>query len=171
MNCSLETAAASASPSPPMKALNLVLTLLFHSRRALGPRALGARAREPRPSSAAHLAPRDRGSATLEREERVLWLALRRSWRRRRDALVVVKPETVIGWHRTAFPCYSTSISRSLPRIRPGRRVLQKWGTFLRNHRDVLAAMDVLHGADGNVSSRHRLVPDPPVVQPREPIT
>ena len=66
MNCSLETAAASASPSPPMKALNLVLTLLFHSRRALGPRALGARAREPRPSSAAHLAPRDRGSATLE---------------------------------------------------------------------------------------------------------
>ena len=36
MNCSLETAAASASPSPPMKALNLVLTLLFHSRRALG---------------------------------------------------------------------------------------------------------------------------------------
>ena len=32
--------------------------------------------------------------------DRRFWLMLRRRWPRWRDALVIVKPETVVGWHR-----------------------------------------------------------------------
>ena len=34
------------------------------------------------------------------------------------------------------------TVSRYLPRIRPGRGTIREWGTFLRNHREALAAMD-----------------------------
>jgi len=35
--------------------------------------------------------------------DRIFWLALRCIWSRWRDALILVKPETVVGWHRTGF--------------------------------------------------------------------
>ena len=38
--------------------------------------------------------------------DRLFWTALRRMWWRWRDVLVIVKPETVIGWHRTGFRLY-----------------------------------------------------------------
>ena len=34
------------------------------------------------------------------------------------------------------------TISRYLPRIQPDPKSQQRWTTFLRNHRDVIAAMD-----------------------------
>ena len=37
--------------------------------------------------------------------DRLFWLSLRRVWPRWADTLVIVKPETVIAWHRAGFPC------------------------------------------------------------------
>jgi hypothetical protein len=38
--------------------------------------------------------------------DRLFWTVLRATWSRWRDALVIVKPETVVGWHRTGFRLY-----------------------------------------------------------------
>jgi len=40
----------------------------------------------------------------LKRRDRLFWLALRKVWDRWSGALIVVKPETVVGWHRAGFP-------------------------------------------------------------------
>src|SRR4051812_10506344 len=39
----------------------------------------------------------------LARTDRLLWVWLSRVWNEWRTALVIVKPETVIAWHRRAF--------------------------------------------------------------------
>src|SRR6266540_223562 len=124
--------------------------------------------------------------------DRVFWVALRRIWSRWAEALVVVKPETVVRWHRAGYRLFWRRRSRRgrssgrpavagevrdlirrmasenhwrAPRIHgellrlgvdvsertvsrylravpsaPERR--QSWHTFLKNHREVLAAMD-----------------------------
>jgi len=124
--------------------------------------------------------------------DRAFWVVLRRLWSRWSDAIVIVKPETVIGWHRAGFALYWKWLSRRgrLPgRPAVGREVRdlvrrmasenrwgatrihgellklglsvsertvsrylrqlgrwpergQSWLTFLRNHREVLVAMD-----------------------------
>src|SRR6266513_3575362 len=38
--------------------------------------------------------------------DRAFWVVLRRLWSRWSDAIVIVKPETVIGWHRAGFRLY-----------------------------------------------------------------
>lgn len=38
--------------------------------------------------------------------DRLFWVLLRRVWSRWRDALVIVKPETVVAWHRAGFALY-----------------------------------------------------------------
>jgi hypothetical protein len=35
--------------------------------------------------------------------DRVFWVLLRRVWSRWSDAVVIVRPETVVGWHRAGF--------------------------------------------------------------------
>jgi hypothetical protein len=35
--------------------------------------------------------------------DRLFWTTLRHWWSRWRDVLVIVKPETVVCWHRTGF--------------------------------------------------------------------
>jgi putative transposase len=40
---------------------------------------------------------------SLRAADRVLWVILSRLWMRWRSTLVIVKPETVIGWHRKGF--------------------------------------------------------------------
>ena len=122
--------------------------------------------------------------------DRAFWVALSRFWPHWRSALVVVRPETVIRWHRNAFRGYwrwiskpgpgrppipdetkalidrmatengwrarkiqaelsklgihlgLTTISRYLPKVDAGADPHQRWMTFLRNHRDVIAGMD-----------------------------
>jgi putative transposase len=124
--------------------------------------------------------------------DRAFWVVLRRLWSRWSDAVVIVKPETVIGWHRAGFALSWKWLSRRgrLPgRPAVGREVRdlvrrmasengwgatrihgellklgftlsertvsrylrqhgrwperrQSWLTFLRNHREVLVAMD-----------------------------
>ena len=49
---------------------------------------------------------RKRPRPTLNSLDRFFWTTLRRFWSRWTDVLVIVKPETVIGWHRTGFRLY-----------------------------------------------------------------
>jgi hypothetical protein len=41
----------------------------------------------------------------LRRRDRLFWVALSHLWRDWRSILVIVKPETVIKWHRQGFKC------------------------------------------------------------------
>ena len=173
-----------------MKAFRLLLTVVFRSLRALGQSRSNLALENVALRQQIAVLTRTRCRPRWQAEDRMLWVALRRAWHRWQDALVIVKPETVVGWHRRAFRRYWTSISSSpgrprldaelrklivqmarenpswgaprihgellklgfylsertvsryLPRIRPGRGVLREWGIFLRNHREVLAAMD-----------------------------
>jgi len=42
----------------------------------------------------------------LKATDRLLWIALHRFWPEWRKALVLVKPDTVIAWHRKGFRLY-----------------------------------------------------------------
>ncbi len=53
----------------------------------------------------------------LSRWDRLFWMTLRRLWSRWARLLVIVKPETVVSWHRAGFRWYW----RFLSRHRPGR--------------------------------------------------
>jgi hypothetical protein len=44
--------------------------------------------------------------------DRLFWLVLRRLWSGWKEALVIVRPETVIRWHRAGFKRYWRWISR-----------------------------------------------------------
>ena len=48
----------------------------------------------------------------LEKADRWLWMSLSRVWTEWRSALVIVKPETVIAWHRRGFQMFWTWKSR-----------------------------------------------------------
>src|SRR5256885_8492941 len=39
----------------------------------------------------------------LDRLDRLFWIALRRLWEGWSEALIIVKPETVVSWHRAGF--------------------------------------------------------------------
>ena len=51
--------------------------------------------------------------------DRVLWTWLSRLWSNWRSALVIVKPETVIAWHRRGFRLYHFSEFQNLARVGP----------------------------------------------------
>jgi hypothetical protein len=53
--------------------------------------------------------------------DRAFWVALFRFWPRWRDTLVIVKPDTVIRWHRRASGC-TGELSQSV--VPGGRRFL-----------------------------------------------
>ena len=53
----------------------------------------------------------------LNSSDRLFWTVLRRFWSRWAEVLVIVKPETVVGWHRTGFRLYW----RWRSRLRSGR--------------------------------------------------
>ena len=62
--------------------------------------------------------------------DRLLWVGLRRCWAAWRDALVLVRPATVIRWHREGFRRYWWHRSRP----RPGRpRLTATIGTLIRH--------------------------------------
>ena len=56
---------------------------------------------------------RKRPRPKLNGLDRLFWTALRHGWSRWLDVLVIVKPETVIGWHRAGFRLYWRWRSRS----------------------------------------------------------
>jgi transposase InsO family protein len=49
----------------------------------------------------------------LTNADRAFWVALSRLWPDWQDALILVKPETVIGWHRKGFKVYWSWKSRN----------------------------------------------------------
>jgi putative transposase len=122
--------------------------------------------------------------------DRAFWVAVSRLWPRWKNHLMVVRPETVVRWHRQGFRRYWRSIStpgpgrppisketkaliirmatencwrarkiqaelsklgirvslatisRYLPKKERDSTQQQRWTTFLRNHKDVIAGMD-----------------------------
>ncbi len=122
--------------------------------------------------------------------DRAFWVTLSRLWPRWKDHLVVVRPETVVRWHRDGFRRYWRSIStpgpgrppiseetkalivrmatenrwrarkiqaelmklgirvslatvsRYVPKTKLDPPQQQRWMTFLRNHKEVIAGMD-----------------------------
>src|SRR5215471_8053992 len=54
----------------------------------------------------------------LDRFDRLFWIALRRLWEGWSEALIIVKPETVVSWHRAGFRLFWRCRSQ---RRRPGR--------------------------------------------------
>ena len=127
----------------------------------------------------------------LGRWDRLFWVTLRKLWSRWAEVLVVVKPETVVGWHRAGFRLYWRWLSRRAPGrptvpselcqlirrmarenpiwgaprihgelLKLGLEVSERtvprylarlgrkgdsgklWLIFLKNHREVIAAMD-----------------------------
>jgi putative transposase len=125
-------------------------------------------------------------------KDRVFWILLRRLWPAWTHALVIVKPETVVGWHRAGFRLFwrfrsrskdlgrpkindeirapirqmveenptwgaprihgellklgfeisERTISRYIKRLSPPDQTRKLWATFLRNHRELITAMD-----------------------------
>jgi putative transposase len=55
----------------------------------------------------------------LRDRDRLFWVVLSNLWRDWRSVLVIVKPETVIKWHRQVFKCYWRWKSRAGPVGRP----------------------------------------------------
>lgn len=51
----------------------------------------------------------------IRRRDRILWVWLSRLWPGCRDSLAIVKPATVIRWHRDGFKLYWSWKSRSKP--------------------------------------------------------
>jgi putative transposase len=128
----------------------------------------------------------------LRARDRLFWILLRRLWPEWKNALIVVRPETVVAWHRAGFRLFwrlrsrsknrgrpkinaeirsvikqmveenatwgaprihgellklgfevsERTVSRYLRRLSPPDQVRKLWATFLRNHREVIAAMD-----------------------------
>ena len=99
-----------------MRVLNLVLTVLFQSVRALGRSRSDLILENLALRQQIAVLTRMKHGARFRASDRLVWVSLRRSWRRWQNALVIVKPETVVAWHRKAFRRYWTRISR-----RPGR--------------------------------------------------
>ena len=66
--------------------------------------------RHPQPRFAAH--------------DKLFWVILRRLWPDWRRALILVQPETVVGWHRAGFKLYWTWLSRHRNRV--GRRCVSR---------------------------------------------
>src|SRR2546426_12549374 len=53
--------------------------------------------------------------------DRLLWICLSRLWRDWRSAVAILKPETVVAWHRAALPLFLTLKVRC---GKPGRPVI-----------------------------------------------
>lgn len=71
----------------------------------------------------------------LTRADRLLWVWLSRVWREWRTAIVIVKPETVVAWHRRGFRLFWTWKSRG----RSGRPSV---------HADIRALIRTMSGAN-----------------------
>ena len=105
---------------PFVLALIAAVRVFFHSRTDIAVEVLALRQqvavlkrRRPRPP--------------LHPLDRLFWTVLRATWSRWKDALVIVQPETVVGWHRAGFRLYWRWKSRprgGRPRINKEVRVL-----------------------------------------------
>src|SRR5437016_7002073 len=84
---------------------------------------------------------RDVKRPRLHRRDRLFWIGLRTIWKDWKSALVIVRPETVISWHRNRFKRYWWRLSQ--PKT-PGRPPMS---TEIRKLVRTMAAANVLWGA------------------------
>jgi len=77
---------------------------------------------------------------TLTSSDRLLWAWLSGIWPDWRSALVIVKPDTVIAWHRKGFRLFWTWVGKYMgcDRTPPS----QTWRTFLNNHLTTMVSID-----------------------------
>jgi putative transposase len=130
--------------------------------------------------------------SSLRKADGLFWILLRRFWSAWSTVLVIVKPETVVAWHRAGFRLFwrirsrannkgrpktdaelrrlikrmasenptwdaprihgellklgfeisERTVSRYIRRLSPPNQARKLWAAFLRNHREVIAAMD-----------------------------
>jgi putative transposase len=64
----------------------------------------------------------------LSNLDRTFWIALKQTWNKWIDALIIVKPETVINWQKIRFKKHWTNISTQTKK--PGRKRI-KSGTSM----------------------------------------
>ena len=57
----------------------------------------------------------------IRKSDRAFWVILSRVWPDWKETLVIVKPETVLRWHRKRFASYWTRLSRQGRPGRPGK--------------------------------------------------
>ena len=63
----------------------------------------------------------------LRKTDRLFWVWLSRMWKSWRESLIVVKPDTVVRWHRKGFALYWRRLSRHYRAGRPGTgKVIRK---------------------------------------------
>src|SRR5262245_29135378 len=55
---------------------------------------------------------RERKRPAIKNRDRLFRVWLSRIWRGWHESLIIVKPETVIGWHRQVFRLFWTKLSR-----------------------------------------------------------
>jgi putative transposase len=70
---------------------------------------------------------RQRPRPALNRWDRCFWITLRQVWPRWAGVLALVKPETVVGWHRAGFRlfwCWRSRPQRGRPKIDEELRAL-----------------------------------------------
>ncbi len=108
----------------------------------------------------------------LHQRDRVFWLWLARSWTRWRDSLIIVKPETVVRWHRNGFKYFWSWKSRHKggrpvvdPEIRELIRRMSRsnplWGAP-RIHGELLKlGIDISQASVGKYMIRSRRPPSP----------
>jgi len=93
------------------------------------------------------------GRPQLSSLDRLLWVLLYRIWPRIVDAMVLVKPATVVGWHRKGFRFYWRWQSRRRGRPRIGPEI-----------RDLIRRM-ASRGIRGNIGNEDRgallITPEP----------
>ena len=84
--------------------------------------------------------------------DRLFWICLSRLWRDWRSALAIVKPETVIAWHRAGFRLFWTWKVR---RGQPGRPFIS------REVRDLIRKMCQENSGWGAPRIHGELLPNP----------
>src|SRR5215813_10914161 len=62
---------------------------------------------------------RNQKRPTIKDKDRLFWVWLSRMWTGWRESLIIVKPETVVGWHRKSFRLYWTKLSQRRSGGRP----------------------------------------------------
>src|SRR4051794_39256283 len=90
------------------------------------------------------------GRVRLTNHDRWFFIRLYRWFPSILQVLTIIRPETLVRWHRAGFRCYWRWKSRPLggrPQIDTELRALIRrmsgWRTFLRNHAPDIAAMDL----------------------------
>jgi hypothetical protein len=91
----------------------------------------------------------------LRKSDRFFWLHLSRSWSRWKEMLVIVKPETVLRWHRRRFASYWTRLSGQKAPGRPGkdREIRELIRKLAKSNPNWGAATLLFHLAPNNASA------------------